>query len=157
MPDARKRKIVFLDIDGVLCARRSHLGFCGEGLMQHLDPVAVKMVHSLLANHGAELVLSSTWREFHDKISMTAILQNAGMPTVTWHQNWKTPVSLHGCRGKEIAQWLTESGGDCGYLILDDNDDFLPEQEPFFVKTDFDDGLLYSHYKAADKILGDIK
>ena len=154
MSKERQRKIIFLDMDGVLCTSRSHVANRGKGLMQHLDVTAVKLLSVLLEKTSAELVLSSTWREHHDKTSMTAILQNAGMSVVPWHQNWKTPVDERtGFRGNEIASWLRHSGGDCKYLIIDDSSDFLPEQLPFFVHTTFDDGFLFSHYSKAMEIL----
>lgn len=148
------KKIIFLDIDGVLCTNRSCVKQRSY-LMQRLDPVATEMLDYLLEESGAELVLSSSWRSFHDKGSMTAILENAGLLRVNWHQCWKTPdrVGLTS-RGHEIKQWMSENGEPEKYLILDDNTDMLTEQKPFFVKTDTRDGFLFQHLIDALKIFG---
>lgn len=151
----KKNRVVFLDIDGVLCTTKSHVANDGVGLMQHLDVTSVKLLSVLLKQTYAKLVLSSTWREFHkEKISMTAILQNSGMSDVPWHQNWKTPITFRGCRGEEIQQWLKDNGAPgCSYVIIDDNSDFLDDQLPYFVQTEFDDGFTYKHYLKALEIL----
>jgi len=143
-----KNPIIFLDIDGVLCTARSCVR--QGGLMQILDPVGIWMLSSIIEEFNAKLVLSSTWRKFHDQMSMIAILQNSGMPKVPWHQNWKTPEG-HGPRGNEIQEWLENNGGpDPIYVIIDDDSDMLPEQMTRFVKTDSYEGISYENY-------GDIK
>ena len=146
------RPIIFLDIDGVLCTQRSCVA--QRGLMQTLDPVGIKMLELLIQDFKAQIVLSSTWRLHHDQVSMTAILQNAGMKEVPWHQNWKTDNLYVKPRGEEIKKWLVEQGGpNPKYLILDDQSDFLEEQKPYYVETSFDVGITYHNYQQARKIL----
>jgi hypothetical protein len=98
-------------------------------------------------------VLSSTWRKFHDKIAMTAILQNAGLYEVPWHLSWKTPEFETGSRGEEIQAWIDVHKPD-SYLILDDDRDMLESQLPFFVKTHPTDGITFENYNRAHEILG---
>jgi hypothetical protein len=85
---------------------------------------------------------------------MTSLLSVAGFAMVPWHQNWKTP-SLGGPaakRGDEIEAWLAAQGRP-DYVILDDDNDMLPEQHHRFVKTDSLDGFLWPAYERADRIL----
>lgn len=149
-------KIVFLDIDGVLCTHRSHMAFKGpkSAFMQHLDPVGVKLVESLCEESGAEIVISSTWSEFHDMQSMLAILMNAGFSFPNFHNNWKTIKShKYSHRGEEIAQWMKMHGKPDHYVIIDDDDRLLDSQKEFWVQTTMNDGLTYEGYKKALKIL----
>lgn len=145
-------KIVFLDIDGVLCTHRSCVR--QQGLMQILDTVAVSMLAKMLIETKAKLVLSSTWRLHHDQQSMTAILQNAGMYDVPWHQNWKTPELSVGGRGDEIYQWCLRHGTPEKYCIIDDDRDMLPEQMPSYVNCRSWNGFMWEDYTLAMKILG---
>lgn len=145
--------VVFLDIDGVLCTERSCEAWRQRGLMQVLDPVGVGLLNFLLKDSGAKLVLSSTWRLAHDQGSMTAILQNAGLIDIPWHQNWKTP-DRGASRGQEIEFWMEQHGRPDVYLILDDDRDMLDHQLPFFVRTNMQDGISYRDFLMAKKILG---
>lgn len=55
--------ILFLDIDGVLCAFRSHLGhFKYGGLMEDFDPMSCNMINMLCYKFNFKIVISSTWR-----------------------------------------------------------------------------------------------
>lgn len=153
-----KNCVIFLDIDGVLCTWRSHIAYGGDGgLMQHLDPVAVRLVAQLCRETNAQLVLSSTWRHHHDQLSMTGILQNAGFDTIPWHQIWKTPtaqkkLSLPSCRGDEIDAWLENAKPEV-YVILDDFDNFHEHHKASLVLTPENNGLTWENYKAALRIL----
>lgn len=147
-------KVIFLDMDGVLCTYRS---CCVQrGLMQVLDPVGIQMLGILLRDSGAQLVLSSTWRFHNDKHSMTAILQNAGLYDVPWHPVWATPAKMDRMsRGQEIQEWLDENGGDLtSYLILDDDRAILEHQKPFWIETSMLDGISFMGFDRAKKILG---
>lgn len=126
--------------------------------MQHLDPVAVRLIATLCKETGAQLVLSSTWRLHHDRLGMTAILQNSGFDVVPWHTNWKTSslprlkLSWGSNRGDEIKEWLELNKPD-SYCIIDDFDQFHVDQRPYFVQTDENDGFSWYDYKKALKIL----
>lgn len=149
------KPVVFLDFDGVLCTVRSHYAYAEAGLMQHLDPIAVKLVERLCRKAGAEIVISSTWRQHHNEISMMAILMNAGMSKPPFHDDWSTPRRLSsGARGYEIKEWLDRHPLTPSYVILDDDSDMLDEQTKHFVQTDSNDGFLWKDYEKACKILG---
>lgn len=153
------KKVIFLDIDGVLCTARSHMAFGGtkaHGFMQHLDPVGVKLIESLCDETGAEIVISSTWRVYHDYQSMLAIFMNAGMAAPNLHTQWKTrdEKKIRG-RGNEIDQWIKDHNFQGSYVIIDDDSDLLEYQKPYWIACNADDGLSWTGYKKALKILLD--
>jgi hypothetical protein len=59
-------KIIFLDIDGVLCTSRSHLSKHGRGgLMDAWDDVgALAIKRACEFGTNVKIVISSTWRKF---------------------------------------------------------------------------------------------
>lgn len=137
-------RVLFLDIDGVLNSHRTCIGlggfphdFSAEG-MALVDHAALGLVRGLCRVGGVSVVLSSSWRIIHGFASVAAGLD---LPVVD-----RTP-SLGGCRGDEIADWLARHPGVERYAIVDDSSDMLPEQLPFFVRTDGFDGLLWRDFE----------
>lgn len=132
-------KVLFLDIDGVLNSHRSVVALNGyphdvtpAGLAQ-FDMIAVSLLRGLCKAGGIKVVLSSTWRLDKD---WERIGPTLGLPIID-----RTPI-LWGARGKEIASWLDDKPVE-RYAILDDDSDMLPEQTPYFVKTQHEDGLTW--------------
>lgn len=133
-----KRRIIFLDVDGVLNSFRSAEAF--GGTLHRWDPVAIGLIARLAETAGAEVVVSSTWREmepfpeaFRHMLSRSA---GEGMarriPIVD-----RTPVLDVFHRGREIDAWLREHGAELGaYVIIDDDERMLPYQRPHLVLTD---------------------
>lgn len=154
-PKTKPTKVIFLDIDGVLCTHRSHRAYGSQrGMERHFDPCAVKLVERLCIESEAVLVLSSTWRKLMTQQAMTAILMNAGMRDVPWHEDWKTEVRFSDRpRGGEIFTWLEDHPEVSRYAIIDDSSDFRECQRYFHVKTTMEDGLLYDGFEQAEKIL----
>ena len=140
-------KVLFLDIDGVLCTARSHHAYSSGNLWQYLDPVACRLIFKILQSTGAKIVISSDWRHFHDKCSMESILMNAGFEIVSFHEDWLTPSKLSASRGQEIGIYLRDHPEIKKYAIVDDNADMLTEQKPFFVQTDVVNGLTFQNYQ----------
>lgn len=151
-------KVLFLDMDGVLCTTRAHVAYSTQLLMRHLDPVSTRLVARLLKETGTLVVLSSTWRLHFDLSAMNTILMNGGFDDVPWHKNWRTPtaprLSMHWTRGQEIGAWLGDNSPIERFVILDDDDDMLPDHMPFFVHTDTHEGFGFKDYEKALKILG---
>jgi hypothetical protein len=137
-------KIVFLDIDGVLNVIPQ--GFDKHGAIFH--PHFVANLARLIDETGAEIVISSSWR--HSGLdAMIKMWEERRLPgkiagiTPSHHKkNLSDKLSFkeRGERGGEIKDLLDmltarHEGIDIRYVILDDDDDVLPEQEPYFVKT----------------------
>lgn len=144
-------KVLFLDIDGVLNSARSCIANHGyphsfdEHNMPMFDTIAVSLIRGLCAKGDVSVVVSSAWRILHD---WDAIGRGLDLPTIG-----NTP-QLVGERGKEIAAWLAEHPEVEQYAIVDDDDDMLAEQRPFFVKTNGMDGLMFADFEKLCGIFG---
>lgn len=130
------RKIIFLDIDGVLntqaTLRSSHNGIIG------IDPYRVLLLDRIIQATGAEVVLSSSWRHGHfEELQKSLVVPLIG----------KTGRCCSGIRGVEIHNWLTENvkgfssdgykKGEHKVAILDDDSDMLLWQKDHFFQTSF--------------------
>jgi len=119
-------KIIFLDIDGVLQVQ--HPERDEFGAVYH--PKFVENLRTIIEETGAKIVMSASCR-------------SEGLPFLRamWkHRNYPgeiigiTPHSEERHRGKEIKTWMTFFYVE-NYVILDDNDDMLPEQMEKLVQT----------------------
>ncbi len=138
-------KIIFLDVDGVLCTLRSHLAYHGRGgLWNHWDGCAVEILKRM-CGAGCRIVVSSTWRlncptPDDDSSELGQKLGEHGLREFLFRPGWRTPSSDKE-RGHEIAAWLKAHPEITDYVILDDDDDMLPEQKSKFVQTHGHDGI----------------
>ena len=154
-------KYIFLDIDGVLNTAnyqtwRQLWGKEISDLHGHLfSPPAVRNLQRLLKWTNAKIVLSSSWR-MDGLEAIRQMWKERDMPgeiyDVTPYVNARAyPV---GTRGVEIQKWLDEKGGECyAFVIIDDIDDFLPEQKQNIIMTDFRRGLTLIRALIALRIL----
>lgn len=150
-------KVIFLDVDGVLCTPLSHalrrlLRLPPE--RQCFDPVTLFWLRRLVRRTGAVVVLSSTWRDLlmlddpfcraASRNLFTRLARN-GTPLAD-----VTPMLPHGDKGAEIAAWLGCSA--CAqYVVLDDNDCFAsqPEVRAHWVQIPDSRGLRRREARAA--------
>lgn len=142
-------KILFLDVDGVLNSRRSVEVMNGSGNpndLTKLDPIAVGLIRKLCIDTNTDICLSSDWR--HGKEFIPIIFgMKIGLPIIS-----RTPEKLSATRGEEIAIWLRKNKVE-KYSIVDDGNNFLPEQLPFFVQVDYYNGLSYENYVKLQELL----
>lgn len=142
-------KFIFLDIDGVLNTAnyQSWRQFWGKGIWDcdgHLfAPSAVRNLERLIRYTGAKIVLSSSWR-LDGLDVMRRMWKERKMPgeiyDITPYVNARDYPKY--TRGIEINTWLEKNGYlGCSYVILDDIDDFLPEQYNNVVLTNYKRGL----------------
>ena len=143
-------KVLFLDIDGVICSIRSAVAYGGfpwtvkEKDMYLFDDVAIKLIQRLCKDTNTKIVLSSVWRLSHD---WKMIGEKLNLPIID-----KTPNKLSSNRGEEIAMWLRDNKVDA-YAIVDDDSDMLEEQLPFFVRVYSKNGLSFENYEQLMAIL----
>jgi hypothetical protein len=140
-------RVLFLDVDGVLNCLATWRT-CDD----MLDADCCRRLFALLDLTGAKVVLSSSWRGMP---GLEARLARAGIMD---HVVGRTPHISDpddSRRGREIADWLaSHPTPPTRYAIVDDDSDMLPEQQPFFVQTDFQNGgLMDEHVELLAEIL----
>lgn len=146
------KPVVFLDFDGVICSPRAFVAQekRWQGMrLRWADQVACDMVLKLLTDHDAILVVSSTWRA--SLAHCTEVLGRYRLERFL-HDDWRTGRDPKGFRGHEIAAWLNEHGNP-PYIILDDDSDFTPEQQPWHVHTCCMNGMMLADYEKANNLL----
>lgn len=146
------KKVIFLDIDGVLNSFRSVYAHNGYPLdfspkdLKKFDWVAVGLVKKIAEISGADIVLSSSWRKF---FTTKEIEDGLGIKIVG-----KTPDFWGSFRGDEIKAWLKANPDYTCYCIIDDDSDMLPEQASYFVHTSGYEGFTFKDAVRACNILG---
>ena len=154
------KKIVFLDIDGVL----NHEAWYNKtkGKEGDIDPHCIELLNQL---EGAEIVVSSSWGE--DGGRTEKALQDKGLklPIIGFTKKWHYQYEWV-CRGNEIEAWLISAFNDkCSryrgkwgnedyeYVILDDDADMLLEQADNFIQIDRWVGITQADIDKAKQIL----
>ena len=125
---------LFLDVDGVLNTYHSLV----EG--DDLHSPCVEQLRRILKEADPEVVLSSTWRNYPDL--------RRKVWKVVGHRGKCTPKIGGVWRGGEIDLFLKKDPRP--YVILDDDNDMLPEQMPNLIQTDPTVGLTEER---ADKVI----
>ncbi len=106
------RRVIFLDIDGVLAPihRWDRYG--------DLDPACIRVLNEIVADGGADVVVSSTWRHGKTVAELQDMLETEGFTGCVVDI---TPTNMPGAsRGDEIAAWLAEHAVGA-YVIIDDH------------------------------------
>jgi hypothetical protein len=125
------RRVVFVDIDGVLAPIRSWNRY-GD-----LDPACIQVLNEIVAHGEADVVVSSTLRYGKTVAELQAMLDAQGFIGCVLD---KTPTGAPGAgRGEEIAAWLAEHAVG-GFVIIDDHVD-MGELRRHLVQTEPAHGL----------------
>lgn len=130
-------KIIFLDIDGVLNVIPQGRDKYGSCFHKHFE----ENLKWIVKETNAKIVISSTWR-FSGIEIMKEMWKERDLPgdiiditpftsVVT---DYDASFSERAERGNEIRDWLNKNGDVEKYVILDDDNDMLREQQDFFVK-----------------------
>ena len=153
-------RVVFLDIDGVLnhSATRSDVSpTTKEPLPIPIAPECMARLNRLIAETGAKIVISSSWRTFArwqdlgpalvrhglvgDVIGETPDLVNDEIWLENWHVREGSPFTFEKLeRGWEIGEWLAAHPEVTAFVILDDCSD-MDALMPWLVLTHPNDGL----------------
>jgi hypothetical protein len=119
------RRVIFLDIDGVLAPIRRWDRY------GNLDPACIRVLNEIVAGGEADVVISSTWRHGKTIAELQDMLQTGGFAGCVVD---KTPADMPGAsRRDEIAAWLEEHAVS-GYVIIDDHAD-MGELRTHLVQT----------------------
>jgi len=148
------KKILFLDIDGVLCCERSSVAHNGYPAAKNpsswgkFDQEAILILRDIITRTGAGVVLTSSWRH---EANIHALEYRLG---VRVYGLTRTSKGLDS-RGAQIDDWIKVNPGIEAFAILDDEEDFLPYQMDYLCRTSKRNGLLLRHYEEAMRLLGE--
>ncbi len=172
-------KIIFLDVDGVINSDqftrwcRDNKEFLKEGGSNHISPWLVKKVLNICEATGASIVMSSSWRLWSLGQTLKNLSSKRDLRPILEKLVGITQRTDDRFRGQEIKNFLecckkgyfyTDIGEQLSderytfskepkYVIIDDDNDMLDEQLPFFVQTDFLVGITDEDVNKAIKIL----
>lgn len=140
-------KVIFLDIDGVLCTQESmrvarELGNTAKSSRQReafYEP-AVAVFNKFIESTGAKVVISSAWRTAQTVQSMQEMFDRNN---IKCEIIGLTPDDPDGIRGLEIWSWLLNNREKwTDYLVIDDEGfdiaNYIPANKFVHVK----DGLM---------------
>ena len=153
-------RVIFLDIDGVLnhCDTISPSPTGAEPLPIPIAPECMARLNRLIAETGAKIVISSSWRKFARWQDLGPALMRHGLIAdvigetpdlvndAVWLDHWQTrregaPFTYERLeRGWEIREWLAAHPEVTAFAILDDCSD-MDELKPWLVLTHPNDGL----------------
>ena len=146
------RKVIFLDIDGVLNTER-HYEYCcknritsDERFGYPFDPEVIGNLKKIIDETGAEIVISSSWK-FWGLSTMIDLWKGRNLPGKVIGITPQamsdemlmnadlTEMEMLPLKGSEIKGWLSEHRRSVAqYAILDDVNDMRPEQQSHFVQ-----------------------
>ena len=117
-------KVLFLDFDGVMDTEYyDHiLSEAGKPISDEygllFDPECVKNLKYIIDNTGADIVVSSTWKDDMSYKEILDMWKYRGLPGFVTDV---TPTLSQGHnRGDEIDAWIEECRTECQYVIIDD-------------------------------------
>lgn len=170
MRGAQTRRVIFLDIDGVLnstaffkakmtpeqaAALRLLPPREPQNIEEHtrgmLDPVAIELLNELIEKSGAEVVISSSWRRFYSMGEIGRALSFNGFRHRRAIVGQTPPLSEK--RGIEIQAWIdAQTDKPDAFVIIDDDGD-MEHLCDRLVQTHYGAGLLAEHVRAAFAML----
>lgn len=162
-------KVIFLDIDGVL-----NTGWWYTQMDRNtpkdkygyaFDPNAVANLKKIIDETGADIVISSSWKSF-GLSELEEMWMDRGLPgkligitpnSVSDEMLLNADLDhmeLFSIRGIEINEWLIKHEKRVSqYVIIDDMDNMLPEQQSHFVQTNSEVGITNENAERAINIL----
>lgn len=140
------RKVIFLDIDGVMKPARSY--FDKEAISNFdggFDPLAVKIINHLCERTGAEIVFNTVWNR-HREPSIEEIAVREG---ITAKIAGKTKYPDTSVRLTAILDWV-DGEENCLWVALDD----VVMGDRRAIAVDSENGISVENYRQATDLLG---
>lgn len=151
------KKIIFLDIDGVLNTQlwytQMNRNTPQDKYGYAFDPNAIANLKRIVEETGADIVISSSWKcmgltQMEDMWNdrnlpgkIIGITPNSVSDELLLHADIDSMELFH-IRGEEIKEWLSKHGKRVSnYAIIDDMDNMLPEQQSHFVQINPEVGI----------------
>lgn len=155
--------IIFLDVDGVLCTMRSHLGH-GKfgGMMEDWCPMSCGMLKTICKKYDFRIVMSSSWRIIDPQLMETRLKQHDLFQFYDYDKEWRqTPHSVTGRfettdRWEEIQAWMDAFSAYLNvekFIIIDDED--CSGYRDHWIATEFQEGFSVTHFEKINKLLRD--
>ena len=156
----KHRKIIFLDIDGVLNTEyyQGLLEYQGKPWQDEygafFDPKSVKQLKKIIDATDADIVVESSWK-YLGLDAMKELWDARNLPgrviditpssvsnehLININLDYLDTSTLH-CKGIEIASWLAEQTEDIRYVIIDDEYVILDSQLSHFILTNPYEGI----------------
>ena len=151
-------KVIFLDIDGVLNSidwwnsERNHGNIGGEA--SDMDPLCIERINRLSKETNSKIVISSSWRHdpfYKRTMNIYGIKNVIGRTPVTSYVG--NGADHNFVRGEEIKMFLELHPEIENYVIFDDENDMLDDQQSHFIHTDDEVGLTDEDAEKAKEIL----
>ena len=151
------RKIIFLDIDGIFNHHTyfagPHKGYDYDLHYQKFCPDSKALFNKLIEQTNADIVISSTWRLYHnlDELKHIWKIENMLGNIIDVTPCLYSETKFNAPRGCEIEKWLRNNGfyhcnwstneqssimeqsDIANYIIIDDDSDMLYNQRNHFV------------------------
>ena len=149
-------KYIFLDFDGVLNTEQyqAELRLAGKPTADEYGPLfapkAVARLGEIIEKTNAKIIITSSWRYIHDQQALNEMWEKRGLPgNIYGILSSDYPEES---RGKEITAYLAHET-NTPYIILDDLDEFLPEQKEAFIEVNPVTGISQNDVNKAIEIL----
>lgn len=153
----KSRRIIFLDFDGVLASDNYDDVLLARGVRlrdcfgRKFDPGCVASLRQVIDSTGADIVITSSWRQYLNPITMRLMWKIRRMPGKV--KGFTPKISEN--RGMEIREWLSKHQEVVNHVILDDMDkrQFEVQQHEHLVTCDHFGGMSFDDAKRAIRIL----
>lgn len=137
-------KVIFLDIDGVLKPIISKDERMKDKYGDLFNNHNIDILASIIEQTGAKIVITSTWK-YNGLDNMRNLWQYRNLPgeiiDITPSEMDVVDAGMEDFydlvkRGHEIQLWIDNNNFKGNYVILDDVEDFLENQQSHFIKID---------------------
>lgn len=146
-------RVIFLDYDGVVNTpmwndkgTKCTYNFPSDGKVNNFQ--AVQWISECCQKFHYDIVVTSTWRK---TANYKDCLINGGLRSGIEILG-RTDDLWDTCRGDEIAKYLTDHPEIKYYMIIDDEDDMLPDQKEHFIQTNGNVGFNLADFTHFEKI-----
>lgn len=141
-------RVIFLDIDGPMLPARAWIGRTedSEAPFAPWDPVACKMIESLVVEAKAKLVISSSWASM-GRAEFEGHLVLNGLKADDLHDDWMTPREP-GTRSDQVHGWLEAHPEVTSWVSFDD----ARVGGSGAITVSFDDGITLDDYNLARRM-----
>lgn len=133
-----KIKFIFLDFDGVLNTEqyRAELQINGKPINDKYGPLfspkSVMKLSAILERTHAKIVLTTSWRYIHERSILDEMWKDRKLPGEIY--DILRTDTLFNDRGMEIKYFMKDYI-QSPYVILDDINEFLPEQQKHYIEV----------------------